>query len=920
MIELTLRDEFKGKRLRGTTVDFENNKGDGALQKSATDFLRITYPTHDLLKTIEAAQPGKSRPIALIASRGQGKSHLMAALYHLSKNNAAGRDWLQEWSDRLGDPKIAQLRLREDVHVIAEAMHKQNYKHLWDVVFDRHPKGEVYRGIWEHDEDKKTDVPGYDIMVKMFTETPTMLIFDEFQTWYAGLTNSAKHKRKSWAFNFIQILSEIAQENPEILTLLVSVRDGNSDAYQQVRRVHPVDVDFDGPYAKRDRQRLLLYRLFENRMQAHKDDIELLLKSHISEYFRLVKTPEKDQAAKRSEFVEAWPYAPHLLRLLDDQVLIATDAQETRDLIKILVDLFKNHDPKNAIITAADFSLTNEKSGVTSLLDSVANQQHKDLREKAQRNLTAVLDAIPNPQSNVPHAEEIISALWLRSLSVEQMAGAEPRDLQIDVTRADKIDDNAFEVELSQIVDNSFNIHQSGGRLVFKQEENARAKLLSFAKNDKLFKDGEHSGQDIEHLAKEIRAVIGGSEEVSAKHRVTVLKRNWKNDPWSDFDEKDHPKQWDDKRLNIIAVPEYPDKHNEVLGEWLAKNLQENRNTIRFLLPQVSSGDVFFDKELIILARAIYLAKAWHSADSKAGYGQLASNFRKEELVPKLKSRFDRLAILRVWNYKDSSQCEFELDKINQQGDKIPEEIDRIIREEIFEPEAFEEYVGKLAESSESVGKLLRDLREPRPGGNICIPWLGETEIKERLTKLCAAGVIAIDLRGVKILQAQPGESFDDAWQRMKRDPIGSGSHLNETLILKPDAATTSGGKQVVPGGDNGQGTETATGGPGGAGVTNLFGGESDTPGEGTGTSGTEAGSGTTSGTATVTTTSYCAPATSSLNLLGQVESWGINPGTNVANVRVLVEKMTGAQLQKLIKDLPDGVTYGLELDKESAN
>ena len=444
MIELALREEFKSSRLRGTTVDFENRKGDGALQQSASDFLRITYPSHDLLKTVEAAQPGESRPIALIASRGQGKSHLMATLYHLTKNNHAGNEWLKEWSDRLGDPKIAQLRLREDVHVIAEAMHLQNHKHLWDVVFNAHPRGEFYKGKWEGEGDNKTDVPGYDLMVDMFEEKPTMLIFDEFQTWFEGLTNSAKHKRKNWAFNYIQILSEIAQKNPELLTLVVSVRDGNSDAYQQVRRVNPVDVDFDGPYAKRDRQRLLLYRIFENRMQVQEDQINLLLDKHIAKYFRLLKTPENDQAGKRTDFLEAWPYAPHLLQLLDDQVLIATDAQETRDLIKILVDLFKNHDAKDAIITAADFSLTNDKSGVASLLDSVANQQHKDLREKAQRNLTAVLDAVPNPKSNIPHAEEIISALWLRSLSVEQMAGAEPRDLQIDVTRQSAIDDNCL--------------------------------------------------------------------------------------------------------------------------------------------------------------------------------------------------------------------------------------------------------------------------------------------------------------------------------------------------------------------------------------------------------------------------------------------------------------------------------------------
>ena len=78
------------------------------------------------------------------------------------------------------------------------------------------------------------------------------------------------------------------------------------------------------------------------------------------------------------------------------------------------------------IITAADFSLTNEKSGVASLLDSVANQLHKDLREKAMRNLEAVQDAVTNAAKTLPHCEEIISALWLRSLDRGQARRGRP--------------------------------------------------------------------------------------------------------------------------------------------------------------------------------------------------------------------------------------------------------------------------------------------------------------------------------------------------------------------------------------------------------------------------------------------------------------------------------------------------------------
>ena len=56
------------------------------------------------------------------------------------------------------------------------------------------------------------------------------------------------------------------------------------------------------------------------------------------------------------------------------------------------------------------------------------------------------------------------------------MAGAEPEMLQVDITRGKRIDDNQFKVELSTIEENSFNIHQDGTRLIFREEENPQAK------------------------------------------------------------------------------------------------------------------------------------------------------------------------------------------------------------------------------------------------------------------------------------------------------------------------------------------------------------------------------------------------------------------------------------------------------------
>jgi hypothetical protein len=306
----------------------------------------------------------------------------------------------------------------------------------------------------------------------------------------------------------------------------------------------------------------------------------------------------------------------------------------------------------------------------------------------------------------------------------------------------------------------------------------------------------------------------------------------------------------------------------------------------------------------------------WKKED--LNYGELERKFRGD-LVGKLKGRFDRFAILDIWNFGDPSKCVFHEQAHGVMGDKIPGKIDDIIRQDVFVPEEFEEYVLGLAEHGESVGKLLRELREPRSGGNPSIPWLGEIPIKERLTRMCAAGEIAVNLRGMKLLQATPTETEDEAWNRMK-SPIAAvtGKQLDEVTIHKPGTVTISGGKAVSM--TTGGGTTTGTGTGVGVGTT------------GTGTATTDGiGSGTESGTATAgvgnlfggtdgntTATPYSAAPTSGLNLLGQVvDRWGIGPATTVSSVNLKVAKMTGAQLQALLKHLPDGVTYGLDLEKE---
>ena len=922
MLQLTLRSEFRGRRLGGTAIELENTKNTGATQMAAADFLELTYPSADALQSLEAVGPDRGRPLVLIGERGQGKSHLMALLHHAFTDADATRAWLEAWSERLEDQKLAALPLRDGMHVISESLHRQRYKFLWDLLFERHPHGAEVRGMWKGLGDRQTEVPSSDHLLELFRRKPTALILDEYQTWFDGLTNTKQFPWRNWAFNVVQILSEIAKAHPELLVLVVSVRNGNTDAFQQIRRVGPVEADFKSPTARRDRKKLLLHRLFENRLRIPDEQIELATQVHVAEYLRLSRTPSSEHDRVRREFVACWPFAPHLLQLLEDQVLVATQAQETRDLIRVLAQLFKRHADNSPIVTAADFRLDDDHSGVVALLDSVSNQHHANLREKALRNVSAVLEATTGPDENTPHLSEIVGALWLRSLAVGNLAGAEPETLQIDITHRKHIDDNAFQDELSTIVENSFNIHRDGPRLVFREEENPQARLIASARNDRLFEDGS----DRDQLAKEVRYVIGGGDRVTQAFRVVVLRSGWESAPWEAVDDADRPERWDE-RLPLLVLPVSPEDVGATLGPWLRDHLHARRNAVRFLIPGTGGRDLFEDRDLLVLARAVTLAQRWGAEE--LAYRKLGTRYERE-LRAKLTKHFDRFAILDTWSYPESAHSTFHVEPQRAEGSKIPQAVEDHIRTHLFVPEEFEERVLAAADHHDSVGKLLRELQEPRPGSEPCIPWIGEIHVKERILRLCARGEIAIDLRGAEHLQVRAGEDEESAWRRM-RGRLGAGKHLDETRLLRPQAvAQTSGlsGAAPAPGNATYGGESAPAVQPSGGGVQPPPGGGTPplpiSTGRQTGAHGvkettvsTEPVQGTTLFQGSSELVPHESPATSPLNLLGKMESWGIGAGTQIREVSLQTSALTGAQLEALIRTLPDGIEYELRLKRE---
>ena len=279
-----------------------------------------------------------------------------------------------------------------------------------------------------------------------------------------------------------------------------------------------------------------------------------------------------------------------------------------------------------------------------------------------------------------------------------------------------------------------------------------------------------------------------------------------------------------------------------------------------------------------------------------------------------LKKRFDRFAVLRTWAFAQPETCTLNIEPLKKQGAQIPEAIQETLLNDVFVPEDFEAAVLAAATANDAVGKLFRELQEPRPNGQECIPWLGETVVKEKLLRLCAAGKVALNVRGTEQLQAQPGESTEAAWLRMRARLPFSGKQLDEVKLMEPAAMPGTGGAAPspapapAPNPAPGPGPSPQPGpspAPEKPPIPPLFGG----------------------GSPPLAPPPPPAPkplvtleneVTSTLNQLHQLtDNWAIKSKAALTSITLTIPAASLEQLQDILKKMPTDLKVGLSLQKE---
>jgi hypothetical protein len=916
---LQLRPEFQTRNMRATAIELSNRQNTGWTQKKdATELLDITYPTGDVRRALDAVSAASAgKPVVMMGQRGSGKSHIMAVMHNAFGSPDAVEAWSQAWGQKLGIDKLTNLKLQRGFMPLSETLSNQEYPCLWDVIFDRHPKGPYYRGKFEQ---SGSLVPAKSLLQDMFAEQKTALILDEMQTWYDGLHDEpgpTGKKRLHWAFNFLQTLSELAEDRPDLFCLVVSVRDNTTESFKQIHRKAPVVIDFKGETARDDRKRLVLHRLFQNRSNVPIAEIEQTVDAYASERARLLHNDktQADQARLREEVCACWPFSPELLGLLEDHILMAAAAQDSRDFIRMLAEVFRARGEQAPIITPADFSVDDDECGVTTLIDSFATSADQErLREKAIRNLQAIREA----NVDAPHAREVVSSIWVRSLSAAQDAGGTRNEIQLDITGRAKIDDNAFTAELETIRSHGFNIHQVGPnqeRLCFKLPENLESKLKAWAKNDNAFdpqsatapgllpvrRDQEYLKQVLNYL---LKTPEGTSEPPS---QPVVLDPNWEKAPWANLPQIDQPSGWTERgKPVLIVLPVAPKSINDVLGPWLAEYVPQNRNMIRFLLPTADSLNFYDDRNLLITARCALLASEWKENDSQ--YEKLHRKY-EGALKAELKTRFDRYALLATWDYQTPKNCTFHEESHGATGADIPAAVEKHVAANYFAPEDFDPFIVKASSRNETMRQVLALLREPPLPGQTAIPYIGDLNTYDQVLRTVAKDKVAINIGG-RWFHREPGESVEDATRRLHQKAWCSGQAMFAVQLGDPSQVGGGGVVVVTPpvvAPTSGMGQTVVAPPP-----TSATGGfVSPTP---TGVDPPGPGPGSIVVTAAPPVIRRSLGPKTGVNLLGDLEKWALPDGQKVSQASLTFNGVSIKELRDVCMKLPPKLQAELQL------
>lgn len=414
-------------------------------------FFDITYPTHEIVQTLQLLAKRMTEPqavpgtILLAGHYGSGKSHVMLAAHHALTAPDVAQAWATRWS-------LPPLDLPEDPLVLTRSFIQRAEGALWDVLLEALDHGEVPASAYVDGEHIEAILP----------DRPVVLILDELERWYDAQDASTQSRNR----NFLQALTEVSMRHPR-LTVLTSVLGEHPEPGDTIRRVKPLELGFK---SSQDRERVVQYRLFADRMEEPARRAATEVAQAYGDAYRAAGLDRVDEL--QASLQQTWPFTPELMDILTKKVPAIGGFMNTRGVLRFLAHILRATHDRRPVVSSQDLPLADDD--VRNTLKTLAPSD-----EIIRRALGDNYEAVPD---DLPHKDSLFSALVLYSVADPGRPGATDAEILTSVLDPGE---NPVRIRdsLNQLKQVAFNLHVENDRYLFKAAENPHARITAMARS-----------------------------------------------------------------------------------------------------------------------------------------------------------------------------------------------------------------------------------------------------------------------------------------------------------------------------------------------------------------------------------------------------------------------------------------------------
>jgi len=456
-----------------TTVVLDGVYKKGQKEADGDFVLRVTYPTEPmkvLIQQVTEKLAGKTHKggIVVRGSYGSGKSHALLTLFHLCNDSDRANNWLSKWNMPFTFP--------QNVRVAAVQLVAENAENLWGLLMGRLGEDALLNAVSRY--------PSRDQWAELGRKQPTVLLIDELEAWYEGLSSDERAVQK----NALQNLMEAAELDGVSLSVVVSVYGFNDEVMAVLNRTQPPILDVGTAV---DRWKIVRHRLLDDLDEGKaKEVIREYLKVYESLRSYLPQVQDFDELRKEME--QCYPFHPHFLHKVFEVYGLMPRHETTRGVIGLCATLLRQRAKERDTILAGDLDALDEEiaSDLRKLDPQKVENTQRDLQERCK---------------DIPYASEFLGAALLYSVGNQQ--GINEGEMWMATLRPDR-NINDLKDALDEVGRKALFFEKQNGFWVVTLYESLEKRLEQDARL--LISTPEGREKVAERLKKEIRETFGG--------------------------------------------------------------------------------------------------------------------------------------------------------------------------------------------------------------------------------------------------------------------------------------------------------------------------------------------------------------------------------------------------------------------------